>query len=406
MFRRQKRNPFYYRQIEVPDEYFCDRKEETETLVNLLLNDNNVVLKAPRRLGKSSLICHVLKQNGLKQYNAVFVDLYPTRSLSDFVSVFGMAVLDCATIGRRGRSQLTVKLKSHAVTTELTIPQILKISDTRSFEEREFSDTLQEIFRFLETTSQPNLIVFDEFQQILDYKEDNVPEILRTFIQRAENTRFVFSGSAQHMLTGMFEEPGKPFFRSSRTLNLTIIPTDRYVEFCCEQFRNARKEISEEAVRLVYDIFSGNTYLMQMTMNQVFQYASSGHITTVDDVKAVINMIIDERADDYRRMLRNMKPNYEKVLLCIANEGIAAEMTSAGVRQKYGLPSPATVTNILKFFLDENQRVISEPGPCLYRLDDRYLELWAAKYIFKALERKFQSAEQMFLLERKAADVF
>lgn len=36
--------------------YFCDRKEETRQLLQLLENGNNVSLIAPRRIGKTELI--------------------------------------------------------------------------------------------------------------------------------------------------------------------------------------------------------------------------------------------------------------------------------------------------------------------------------------------------------------
>lgn len=43
-------------------EYFCDRKKETETLINALRNERNVVLISPRRVGKTGLIHHVFEQ--------------------------------------------------------------------------------------------------------------------------------------------------------------------------------------------------------------------------------------------------------------------------------------------------------------------------------------------------------
>ena len=37
----------------VGDEYFCDREKETEDLIRLLTNGNNVALISPRRIGKT-----------------------------------------------------------------------------------------------------------------------------------------------------------------------------------------------------------------------------------------------------------------------------------------------------------------------------------------------------------------
>jgi len=48
-------NPFVVTGYIKP-EYFCDRKMESERMIKLLLNGNNVVLKSDRRMGKTGLI--------------------------------------------------------------------------------------------------------------------------------------------------------------------------------------------------------------------------------------------------------------------------------------------------------------------------------------------------------------
>lgn len=42
----------------VSPDYFCDRVEETSDLSRLLLNENNVTLVSPRRMGKTGLLYH------------------------------------------------------------------------------------------------------------------------------------------------------------------------------------------------------------------------------------------------------------------------------------------------------------------------------------------------------------
>ena len=45
-------------------EYFCDRKKETEQIIQALSNERNIVLISPRRIGKTGLIHHVFEQGG------------------------------------------------------------------------------------------------------------------------------------------------------------------------------------------------------------------------------------------------------------------------------------------------------------------------------------------------------
>ena len=87
-------NPFVTNGYGGP-EYFCDRVEETAFLVRMLTNENNIALISPRRIGKTDLIRHCFEQTTLKeQYHTFIVDVYSTKTLQDFVNVFGKCILE------------------------------------------------------------------------------------------------------------------------------------------------------------------------------------------------------------------------------------------------------------------------------------------------------------------------
>ena len=54
-------NPFITNGYAGP-EYFCDRKDETRKITDLLVNENNLALMSPRRIGKTELINHCFNQ--------------------------------------------------------------------------------------------------------------------------------------------------------------------------------------------------------------------------------------------------------------------------------------------------------------------------------------------------------
>ena len=60
----------------IPDPYFCDREKETERLVRYLTNGQNVVLHAPRRIGKSKLIEHCFEQPAIKGKSYTIVTIH------------------------------------------------------------------------------------------------------------------------------------------------------------------------------------------------------------------------------------------------------------------------------------------------------------------------------------------
>ena len=76
-------------------EYFCDRVQETQQLLELTTNGNNIALISPRRVGKTDLIRHYLSQPEIKdRYYTFYIDIYATASIRDFVNAFGRALLE------------------------------------------------------------------------------------------------------------------------------------------------------------------------------------------------------------------------------------------------------------------------------------------------------------------------
>lgn len=74
--------------------YFCDREKEIALLYSNIKNGIDTTLISPRRMGKTGLIYHFfnyLQEQETHKY--VYVDIFPTRSLSDFIKIFAESVL-------------------------------------------------------------------------------------------------------------------------------------------------------------------------------------------------------------------------------------------------------------------------------------------------------------------------
>ena len=214
-------NPFYTT-ITIPNEYFCDREMETAKMISLLTNGNNIVLKAQRRIGKSSLILHLFEQPEIKRhYNTIRVDLYKTVNEADFVKEVGSALLD-APFAREQKVKKTIMeaIPEIKVYAKLNLGPVSAGVETAL--RQQYEETISRIFKYLENTKKPNIVVFDEFQAIEDYPE-KMPELLRSYIQKMNNTKFIFSGSEKHILASMFNEDRKPFYKSALPMELQII---------------------------------------------------------------------------------------------------------------------------------------------------------------------------------------
>ena len=227
-------------------EYFCDRVEETKRLTSLLLNGNHVALISPRRMGKTGLIRHCFSQKELQNnYYLFVVDIYATKSLAELTYELGKTILAVLKSKERKAWERFIQIVG-SLRTGITLDAFgkpswnLEIGDIQSPQ-----ISLDEIFQFLKSADKPCLVAIDEFQAIMDYPEQNIEALLRTYIQECNNAWFVFSGSKRHMMGEMFSSPARPFYQSASMISLKPIPLDAYSLFIANHFEQGGKHISE-----------------------------------------------------------------------------------------------------------------------------------------------------------------
>lgn len=374
----------------IPDPYFCDREKETERLVRYLTNGQNVVLHAPRRIGKSKLIEHCFEQPAIKgKYYTIFVDILQTGNLQEFTYEFGKAVFEAtASLGDKLMKQFAQTVQS--LHTEYTIDPMTgfpKLSLSIGHIENAIY-TIEEVFRFLEQADKPCIVAIDEFQRIADYPEKNVEAILRTHIQKMRNCKFVFAGSDRHLLGQMFQDYNRPFYNSAATITLEQIERSKYNAFATMHFEEYDKHISPEDVDRVYDLFDGNTFAMQKTLNIAFSLTGKKEWCTIDTIRQAIDEIIEENDFSYRTHLMSVGSSQKEVLYAIARSGKAMQITSAAFVGKYRLGSASSVQSAVRKLKADGwvAEYINQAGQKYYQVNDYFLMLWIQKKYGRGFE--------------------
>lgn len=370
-------NPFFVGRYVSP-EYFCDRKEETAFLIKQIENGRNVALISPRRMGKTGLINHCFRQQQLTEhYHTIFVDIYATTSLAEFVYLMGKAIFD--ELKSRGRqwterffqviASLRVGFKLDGMTGEPSFD--IGLGDIQSPQ-----TTLDEIFRYLESADKPCVVAIDEFQQIAEYPETNIEAMLRTRIQQCRQTLFIFAGSRRHVMNNMFNSSSKPFYQSAISMGLKPIPVDVYTEFARRLFAERGKTLEPTVVEYTHRKFGGCTWFVQMMMNELFAITAEGTTCSVDMIEEAERNVVFAQENTYKEIFSHLAPKQKLVLQAIAREGTAKGVTSAAFIKKYNLPSTSSVQAAIKGLLRSDILTQEEDS---YRIYDYFFSLWAAK---------------------------
>lgn len=387
----------------IPDQYFCDREKETDSIIRMILDGKNVVLKAQRRIGKSSLIQHIFNQKAIQDnYNTLYVDVFGTKKLDDFHLAFQNKLIN-APFARTAKIKKNFEMLAKGI--NITLGEFNPASGSITLPKIGTSPSqipllpLENLFDFLGKTKKPNIVVFDEFQQIQYYPE-RTAAILRSFTQTMNNTKFIFSGSSRHMLTEMFQMASQPFYKSAEPVDIKALPQDTYSAFCIRLFSEYEKEIDQEAVNFLYTLFSGETAPMQEAMNYVFRKTRPNHKADINTIRDAIDDLLDNRDTSYREILNTMeRENTRNTLFCIAALGIADNLTSSKIMKNYRLDSASNVQKSLLSLQDERRPLIRKLSKGVYMIDDRLLELWIARE-GNYLDIKYASAEERFLKQQ------
>lgn len=355
-------NPFLTAGYAGP-EYFCDRKQEAEALIRNLDNDRNTTLISPRRYGKTGLIRQVLhllaKRSGVK---TVYVDLYPTRSLSDFARTLAVAVAESVE-SKAEKAFRTVSAFARGLRPTMTIDEFSGLPKfSFDINASNAQSSLESLFEYLGSRKGRTVVAIDEFQQVAEYPEKGVEALLRSKIQFMHNVGFVFSGSRLHMMAEMFHSPKRPFFNSTASMSLGVIDRQAYFRFAASLFRTAGRILSEETFFEAYDRFEGITWYVQSVMKDL--YASGIPRPTEKDVAAAVGHLVEENAVHYGFILSKCSPGAVELLRAVAAERVVAEPMSAAFGRRYGLRAPSSVRFALESLLDDE---------LLYRRDDGYV---------------------------------
>lgn len=368
-----KINPFLTYGYNGP-EFFCDRIEETKRLTSLLVNGNHVALMSPRRMGKTGLIRHCFAQQELQQdYYLFIVDIYATKSLAEFTYELGRAIL--SVLKSKGRTawerfiQIVGSLRTGITLDAMGQPSWnLEIGDIRSPQM-----SLDEIFQYLKSADKPCLVAIDEFQTIMDYPEQKVEALLRTYIQDCNNAWFVFSGSKRHMMGEMFSSPARPFYQSASTMSLKPIPVDAYSSFIIGHFEDGGKLIMPESIQYIYEKFEGTTWYIQKICNELYAMAEPNLACDTKDVDAAISYAVEEKNDAYQDLMARLSSRQKALLLALAHSGKNVQPTSGEFIKKYHLTSASAVQRSMSALL-EKDIVTNNNGQ--YYIYDYFLYYW------------------------------
>ena len=348
-------NPFKYGK-EVSGYQFYDRTESCDQLYRTLKDGStNVVLYAPRRYGKTSLVLRVQEKLRAEGIKCIHFDISKINSLERFCSEYTAAVY--ALWG--GLPEIVSRVKEYLVHLHPTISfsEGLLPDITFDFGERMSALAVSEVLdlpeKLAERAGDASVIVaFDEFQDVADLSKDVPLEAtFRSVIQSHKRVRYAFLGSKTHLMNRMFGTRSRPFYKSALAIKVGKPPVEESVEFLVSRFAGEGMEIAEDVVARLLEFSENIPYFLQAMAALSYQSAEARRSSRIEmsDLGVAVRRFIDGNEDYYDEVLRNLAEAQYSLVEALAAEPIGRFDES--YRKRHRLASLSTLHSAIRGLL-------------------------------------------------------
>jgi hypothetical protein len=375
-----KDSPFIYGTI-VSIQSFTNREAESAKLQSNLLNGINTTIISPRRWGKSSLVEKVIIDINKKdkKTKTVIIDLFSVSSEEEFLEQFAREVIKASS------SKWQEWMSSGKEFFKKLIPKLsLGIDPTTdfslSFDWHELKKNSDEVLNLPETIAKKRgikfIICLDEFQNLSSFNDYLVFEKkLRACWQRHKSVTYCLYGSKRHMMTDIFNNPSKPFYRFGDIMILQKIETKKWVSFICKSFAATDKQIDEKTAGIIPLVMKNHSWYVQQLAHYAWNVTHKRATTT--EIYTALKELINANTPLYQKETESISHTQLNLLKAVAKD--ETQFTSTAVMNKHQLGTPRNVSKNKTVLI--NNDIIHEINNKFEFVDPAF-ELWFKKQFF------------------------
>ena len=374
----EQTNPFRFGALAL-DASFTDREAEIGELRADLRNGQDVVLFAPRRYGKSSLIWRVAQQLVTEDVLVAQVDLMRTPTKEKLAEKLA------ASIHEEIASRLFRARERLRVFAGLRIAPVVSIdpddgSVSFSFDARasrqDIDATLEGLLalpgRLAIERDRRVALVLDEFQEVAEI-DPGLPKLMRSVFQEQPEVAHVYLGSKRHMMERIFNDENEPFWRSAKKIDLGVIPPALFARYATARFSDTGKPLDGDACERILELTGGHPYATQEAFYFLWEATPVGE--TADDARlerALAALLRSEHAH-FSLLWSRAAAAQRMVLQALAAEQPGRPLSSA-YQQRHALPSSGTVQTAVGALMDAE--LVARLGRGEYRIAEPFLAEW------------------------------
>ena len=340
-------SPFVYGKM-ADNEFFIDRKKETQQLLGNFNGLVNTAIISPRRWGKTSLVNKTLELiEKDKDFYAARIDIFNCRTEEQFYKTYVNAVLrasaskldEMLTMMKRYMGSVGPKFSIGEGSQSYGVTVGIDFKET-NYSEDEILDLPQ---RIAEEKGKKFVICIDEFQNVGNYADSLAfQRKLRSHWQMHTSVCYCLYGSKRHMLLNIFGNYEMPFYKFGDLMFLDKIAEADWIPYIIGQFKKTGKTISPDLAAAIVKKVDAHPYYVQQLSHQV--WLRTDGTCKEETIAEAHENIIDQMRLLFSNLLDSLTPKQINFLHAVV-DGVE-NFSSKTVLDKYQLGTSANIKNL------------------------------------------------------------
>ena len=374
-------NPFVFGKV-VKNQQFINRHNERLELAGEIENHTNIILYAPRRYGKTSLVLQTfsdLQKKYKNKFAGLAVDFYRIHSKEKFI--VALAREYAANSGFTIEKALTFfKNSLRGVTPSVSLDHLgnpkFEITLTSSSAEAALEDILA-LPQKLAQSGKLTAVLFDEFQEITALNGNDFQKELRSIIQHHHLVSYIFSGSKFHLFQAIFNRQTNPLYNIGKSKHLDIIPEKDFIPYISRRLRKINKTFNTKNVSTILQLTKNVPYYVQMLAHEVYNLAL---LNPQQDARQLIELasenIISDKNDEFLIVYENLSLSSKRVLdMVLKTDGVAL------FRKELLTQYQIAASTLKKALKDLTEKGLLKKEKSHYAFQDVFFEEWLKKFL-------------------------
>lgn len=283
----------------VTGEHLIGRKELVKQIVEMLKNGQSIMLSAPRRYGKTSVLLEVLTILKSEGYFVGDVDIFDTPTKQELAEKIVSATLKNKNIS----GEKIIDLSKKGIQKLRKIVELKQITKegyeiVLSFAGKPNINTLlDEALNFPEKFSKKHkkkmFFAYDELGDLEKMNSELIKK-MRARFQKQKNTTYIFSGSQESLMNRLFSDKSETFYGFSRIIYLPKIPKSDFIGYIIKTFEMQGIKISFSVAKKIVEKTDCHPYYTQYVCQIIF-YEVKGEKKqiTIKDIEECYKKAID-----------------------------------------------------------------------------------------------------------------